>query len=149
MTRWPTSPCNAASRIKATFPANSGGNSDAHLANIASTTKPWLTFLSQKLPLPCNNSLLTSAVMAHGGRTDEKPSYAVGTVGPVVRDAGRRAIGVANCVGRNGDGQRRRGVAGRAGRRRQHRHEGYLRNDDERRGGLQHPVRQARHLRDL
>ena len=66
-----------------------------------------LPFLSQKLPLPCNNSLLTSAVMSPGGGTDEKPSHAVGTVGPVVRDAGRRAIGVANGVGRNGHGQLR------------------------------------------
>jgi hypothetical protein len=55
----------------------------------------------------------------------------VGIGGSVVRDAGRRAIGVANGVGRNGDGQRRCGGAGRAGRRRQHRHEGYLRDDDD------------------
>src|SRR5216684_7976809 len=40
MNRWPKSPRNAASRIRATFLANSGGNSDAHLANIASTTSP-------------------------------------------------------------------------------------------------------------
>ncbi len=33
-----------------------------------------VTFLSQKLPLPCNNSLLTSAVMSSGGGTDANPS---------------------------------------------------------------------------
>ena len=55
----------------------------------------------------------------------------MGTLGPVVRDAGRRATGVANRVGRHGNRQRRSCGAGGTGRGRQHRHQGYLRGGDE------------------
>ena len=41
--------------------------------------------------------------MSPGGGTDEKPSHAVGTVGPVVRGPGRRAAGFSNGARRHGD----------------------------------------------
>ena len=69
-------------------------------------------------------------------------------LGLVVRDAGRRAIGVANRAGRHGDRQRQSRGAGRTGHCRQHRHQRYLRSHHELRRLLQHPVRARRHLRD-